>query len=221
MATLANRGLIASDGFAGLRQICRVMAGRPAAFDSRADLAGRWASIDDGSATMTREAAIETQARVLLDRYGVVFRRLLDRETNAAPWRDLLRVYWRLEARGEIRGGRFVNGVSGQQFALPEAVERLRELRRTEPDHRVVAISAADPLNLTGVLTSGERVRAVAGNRIAYRDGVPLAALEGEYLRPLLPLDPDTATEVTAALTGRRIAVTSGYIGRPVSHSRF
>jgi ATP-dependent Lhr-like helicase len=102
----------------------------------------------------------------------VVFRRLLTRETNAAPWRDLVRVYRRLEARGEIRGGRFVSGMSGEQFALPEGVEQLRETRRTPPDDRVITISAADPLNLAGIVTDGERVRAVAGSRVAYKNGL-------------------------------------------------
>src|SRR5213076_931073 len=98
-------------------------------------------------------------AWALLRRYGIVFRRLLTRESNAAPWRDLARVYRRLEARGEIRGGRFVHGLSGEQFALPEAVQRLRELRRTSPDGKVVVLSAADPLNLIGILTTAEHVR--------------------------------------------------------------
>ena len=105
------------------------------------------------------------QARSLLRRYGVVFRRLLAREANAAPWRELTRVYRRLEARGEIRGGRFVSGMSGEQFALADAVERLREIRRTAPDGRCLVISAADPLNLAGIVTAGERVRAVARAR--------------------------------------------------------
>ena len=113
-----------------------------------------------------------------------MFRRLLTLETNAPSWRELTRVYRRLEARGEIRGGRFVTGVSGEQFALPEAVERLREVRRSAPTGRLVTISAADPLNLTGILAGDDRVRAVTSTRIVYRDGVALAALEG-ILRPL------------------------------------
>src|SRR5207245_2264228 len=117
-----------------------------------------------------REAAVDVQAWALLRRYGVVFRRLLAREANAAPWRELVRVYRRLEARGEIRGGRFVSGMSGEQFALADAVERLREIRRTPADNRVIVISAADPLNLAGIITAGERVRAIAGNRVAYQN---------------------------------------------------
>ena len=109
--------------------------------------------------------------RVARRRYGVVFRRLLAREAAAAPWRELARVYRRLEARGEIRGGRFVSGMSGEQFALPRAVERLREVRRTAPDGRLLAISAADPLNLSGIITSGERIRPLPRTRVLYRDG--------------------------------------------------
>jgi ATP-dependent Lhr-like helicase len=127
----------------------------------------------------------------------------------------LTAVYRRLEARGEIRGGRFVSGMSGEQFALPDAVDRLREIRRCGRDGRLITISAADPLNLTGILTSGDRVRAIAANRVVYRDGVALAVIEGDYLRPLADIDPAAGAEVASALAGRRMpAVTSGFIGR-------
>ena len=161
-----------------------------------------------------REAAVDAQAWALLRRYGVVVRRLLAREANAAPWRELTRTYRRLEARGEIRGGRFVSGMSGEQFALPDAVERLREIRRTPADRRLITISAADPLNLAGIVTAGERVRAAAATRLAYRDGVPLAVMEGDYIRPLVRADGDLGAEVASALAGRRIAVVAGFVGR-------
>jgi ATP-dependent Lhr-like helicase len=147
-----------------------------------------------------REAAIELQAWTLLRRYGVVFRRLLVRETNAAPWRELTRVYRRLEARGEIRGGRFVSGMSGEQFALPHAIDRLREVRRQRPDGSLIAISTADPLNLVGIITAGDRIRASRRNRLVYRNGVPLAVLEGDSVRELSPIDPAIAAEVSRAL---------------------
>src|SRR5205823_10310775 len=131
---------------------------------------GRWSLLEPC------EISAEQQAHLLLRRYGIVFRRLLTRETGLAPWRELARVYRRLEARGEIRGGRFVTGMSGEQFALPDAIERLREVRRSPRDGRCLVVSAADPLNLAGIVTSGERVRAVAASRLVYRDGVPLAA---------------------------------------------
>ncbi len=145
----------------------------------------------------------------------MVFRRLLARETNAVTWRELTAVYRRLEARGEIRGGRFVAGMSGEQFALPDAVDRLREIRRSGRDGRLITISAADPLNLVGILTSGDRMRAIAANRVVYRDGVALAVMEGDYLRPLAEIDMGSAGDVASALAGRRVpAVTSGFIGR-------
>ena len=102
------------------------------------------------------------------------------REPLAAPWRDLARIYRRLEARGEVRGGRFVAGMSGEQFALPRAVERLREVRRSTADTRDVEISAADPLNLAGVITAGERIRASSRTRIVYRAGAPIAAYQAD-----------------------------------------
>jgi ATP-dependent helicase Lhr and Lhr-like helicase len=214
IATLAARGLVTSDGFAGVRASLRALE-QPTRQSSRHDLAGRWSAPESAPSNMSREAAVEVQARALLERYGVIFGRLLARETNAASWRELTRVYRRLEARGEIRGGRFVTGVSGEQFALPDAVDRLREVRRSGRDGRLLTISAVDPLNLTGVLTSGERVRASIGTRLVYRDGVPLAALEGDYMRPLAEIEPASAGAVASALAGRHVpAVTSGFIGR-------
>ena len=171
-----------------------------------------------GAGLQPETRAIEVQARTLLKRYGVVFRRLLAREANVAPWRELTRVFRRLEARGEIRGGRFVSGMSGEQFALKDAIERLREIRRSAADGRCLVISAADPLNLAGIVTAGERVRAVTGTRVAYRDGVPIAAMEGDYVRPLIPLGdvaPAFAADVATRLAGRPMpAVLSGFVGR-------
>ena len=202
---LVSAGLISSDGFAGLR----TLTGGPQ--KQRANLAGRWSLLAPQSSS---DDAIETQARTLLGRYGVIFRRLLAREPNAAPWRELARVYRRMEARGEIRGGRFVRGMSGEQFALPEAIERLREIRRTHADGRLIVISAADPLNLTGIISEEERIRAVAGTRIAYRDGVAVSVMEGDYVRTLVDLDATNAMTAAAALAGRRVPVSSGFVGR-------
>ncbi len=130
----------------------------------------------------TRDEAVETFARVLLRRYGVVFRRLLERESLQVSWFDLGRVYRRLEARAEIRGGYFVGGVSGEQFALPEAIALLRSLRKQPPAGECVVISGADPLNLGGILTPGPRIPAFTANRILLRDGLPIAALQGEEI---------------------------------------
>jgi ATP-dependent Lhr-like helicase len=134
---------------------------------------GRWARLAP-SVTAAPEDVVEAKARQYARRYGVVFRDLLQREPGAPTWRDLLRVYRRLEMRGELRGGRIVGGFVGEQFALPEALEALRAIRREEPSGQTVRIGACDPLNLVGILTPGARVPAVPGHQVAYRDGVPL-----------------------------------------------
>ncbi len=218
LAELVAAGLAASDGFAGVRSIVLRSRERPRPRDVREASSGRWSALSRdplGPDPLPRDAAIDAQAWSLLRRYGVVFRRLLAREPNVVTWRELTRVYRRLEARGEIRGGRFVAGMSGEQFALPEAVERLREIRRTAADGRLLAISAADPLNLAGIVTTGDRVRAAAASRLVYRDGVPIAALEGEYMRTLAEIDEAASADVASVLTGRRLPrVLDGYVGR-------
>jgi ATP-dependent Lhr-like helicase len=116
------------------------------------------------------DAALESAARMLLCRYGVLFRDLLERESNAPKWRDLLNILRRLEARGEIRGGRFVSGSSGEQFALPEAVESLREARKQDSPHEIT-VAAADPMNLAGIVVPGTRISAVPGRFVRFRNG--------------------------------------------------
>jgi ATP-dependent Lhr-like helicase len=126
---------------------------------------------------------------MLLQRYGVIFRDLLARESAAPPWRELARVYRRLEMRGEIRGGRFVHGVAGEQFALSDAVERLRK-HRDEPAEPVWSIvSAADPLNLVGIITRDSRVPAKRGNRVLLLNGRPVAARESRQIRWIVDLN--------------------------------
>jgi ATP-dependent Lhr-like helicase len=121
---------------------------------------------------------VEPVARQLLRRYGVVFRDLLVRESLTLPWRDLLIQYRRMESRGDIRGGRFVSGFTGEQFALPEAVESLRAMRRvkgqTAASAQEIRLSAADPLNLVGIILPGLRVPAVPSNYLVFRDGLPV-----------------------------------------------
>jgi ATP-dependent helicase Lhr and Lhr-like helicase len=205
LAALVAAGLVSSDGFSGVRAILLAERGRSAARDRRSSFAGRWSAIAAGdSDAPSREGVVELQAWTLLRRYGIVFRRLLARETNAAMWRELARVYRRLEARGEIRGGRFVTGMSGEQFALPDAVGRLREIHRTATDGRLVAISAADPLNLTGIVTVGERIRSAIRTRIVYRDGVPIAVADGETIRELVPIEPSLVADVRQKMQTRR-----------------
>jgi ATP-dependent Lhr-like helicase len=208
LGELVAAGAVSSDGFAGLRAI---IGG--ASRHTRPEAAGRWFATTAAD-TQQPPADAELFAWTLLRRYGVVFRRLLQRETAGVPWRDVVRVYRRLEARGEIRGGRFVTGMSGEQFALPDAVARLREVRRTPSDDRLVTISGADPLNLTGIITAGDRIRASAGTRIVYRNGVAVAAMEGDLLRTLAPLDADDAANAAAAAARRRVPVVSGFVGR-------
>jgi ATP-dependent Lhr-like helicase len=176
MWELVSAGVATCDAFAGLRALVDPERRRT----RRAGFAGgRWSLLprtDGGAAIGERGAPLEKLAQQYLVRWGVVFRDLLAREGGAPPWRELLALYRRREARGEIRGGRFVAGFSGEQFALPEAVEALRAVRRAPREGRErVELSAADPLHLAGVLTPGERVPATLGNRIAYLDGVPAA----------------------------------------------
>jgi ATP-dependent Lhr-like helicase len=125
----------------------------------------------------------------------VVFWKLLEREAPwLPPWRELLRVYHRLEARGEIRGGRFVEGLVGEQFALPEAIAPLRAVRRRTDDGELVSVSGSDPLNLVGTVLAGDKVPALAGSRVLYRDGAPIAALVGGKVTALIEL-PDAEAQ--------------------------
>ena len=177
LGELIALGLVAADGFAGLRAFTGASTRR---FRAIAE-AGRWSCVPRRAADAGNvdEDAVEAIVRTLLRRYGVVFKSLLAREAINVPWRDLLRELRRLEARGEIRGGRFVAGFTGEQYALPEAVELLRRVRRTATDGTMVVVSAADPLNLTGIVCLGDRISATSSTRIAFRDGVPIATLTG------------------------------------------
>ncbi|PNE54751.1 ATP-dependent DNA helicase [Paraburkholderia fungorum] len=199
LGELVAAGLVNSDSFAGLRALLKPAAKRSTYSSSRRvrsgafiggmDDAGRWALVNRQTVAAAPETSparrqqfapetLEHIAMTLLRRYGVVFWRLLEREAEwLPPWRDLLRVLQRLEARGVVRGGRFINGLAGEQFALPEAIPLLREVRRHANDGAFVCVAATDPLNLAGTLLVGERVPAVAGNRILYRDGVVIATL--------------------------------------------
>ena len=177
LAELAGAGVVTADSFAGLR----ALLAPPEKRRGRVEQAGRWSLID----SVSNESSIENVARTLLKRYGVAFRGVLQRESQLPPWRELVRVYRRLEARGEIRGGRFVAGFGGEQFAAPDAVGRLRAVRKLERPGELVLVSAADPLNLVGILTPQSRIPAVHRNRILLQDGLPIAALEGGQVRRL------------------------------------
>ena len=204
LGELIARGLVSADGFAGLRAFTRPSARRLRAVAE----AGRWSCVPQrpADAAAADEGGAEAIARTLLRRYGVVFKTLLARESFAVAWRDLLRVFRRLEARGEIRGGRFVAGFTGEQYALPEAVETLRRVRRTPAGGAIVTLSAADPLNLTGIVCLGERVPATTSTRIAFRDGVPIGTLTGNRkIDWIEPQSPEHEWDARNALLRRRI----------------
>jgi ATP-dependent Lhr-like helicase len=182
---LVAGGLVTADGFDNLRSLIdpKRRAGQGAARTARPrHSAGRWAILHTDSG-IERERAVEATCWILLKRYGVVFRDVLARESNLPKWRELQIAFRRLEARGEIRGGRFVDGFLGEQFALPIAVESLRSTRKLPPTGEVVTISAADPLNLVGIVVPGERIPAISGRTVSYRDGVALKAEPGLQTR--------------------------------------
>ncbi len=221
LAELVALGAATSDSFAGLRALLtpsdkrKPLGGRRRHRRAIFDIAdsGRWA-LQKRSRSSTRaehgpiepvQPEIEHIVQSLLRRYGVIFWRLLHREgTWLPPWRVLLRVLRRMEARGELRGGRFVAGVSGEQFALPEAVELLRKTRRIPATGEFVAVSGADPLNLIGVMLPGARVPALSGNRVLYLDGIAVATLVGGSVQWLEPLDPGQRNTAESLLILRR-----------------
>jgi ATP-dependent Lhr-like helicase len=223
LGELVAWGLVVSDSFAGLRALLvpsdrrkpigRLRRrGRSAPFG--VETAGRWSRTGRRS-LLPEEQLAEAVAWMLLRRYGVVFRRVLERETVLAPWRDVLRVYRRLEARGEIRGGRFVGGFSGEQYALPEAVGTLRAVRREAASGALVAVSGADPLNLVGIIVPGDALPALAGNRVLYRDGVAVAVREGNQFRPLVETGAAEANVLETALVRQRVApLVRAYLGK-------
>ncbi|HKH66287.1 MAG TPA: ATP-dependent DNA helicase, partial [Reyranella sp.] len=228
LAELVALGTVTSDSFAGLRALLVPFAERKPAGNRRRRAAvsamedsGRWSLVRAPvAADRTLDAgAVEHVARTLLRRYGVVFWRMLEREASwLPPWRELLRVYRRLEGSGEIRGGRFVAGFTGEQFALPEAIGMLREVRRRPPSDEWTAVSGADPLNLAGILTPGPRLAALAGNRLLYRDGVPTATLSGGEIRFVEPLDAATEWFARKALvrgTGHGASLAAEWAAAP------
>jgi ATP-dependent Lhr-like helicase len=192
------RGLLTADGFAAVRAL---LAGRAAAarrpWQPRRGLrrgaaagaaaghaagGGRWSLLPPAGAVENRDELAEAIAEQLLARWGVLFRDLTARETLALPWRDILWALRRMEARGTARGGRFVTGFVGEQYALPEAIDQLRAVRRTERRGETVRVSATDPLNLVGIITPGPRVHAVRTNTVTYIDGLPVDPTSSDAL---------------------------------------
>ncbi len=231
LGELVAFGFVTSDSYAGLRFLLTPSERRPPTqraseqcLSERArttsgrrrrrvphgiETAGRWSLLRGEPETMEadhREEVRERQARAFLRRYGVVFRKVLERESAGAPWREVARVLRRLEARGEIRGGRFVSGFSGEQFALPEAVGLLRSTRKKPPTGELIGLSAADPLNLLGIVTPGARVPAILANRILFQDGMPIAILEGGKIRSVAEPEGKNERELELALLRRRLS---------------
>jgi ATP-dependent Lhr-like helicase len=182
------------------------------------DRAGRWAlipAISPGELAVSRAAAVEHAAKTLLRRYGVVARAALAREPLVPTWRELVQVFRRLEARGEIRGGRFVEPLGGEQFALTEAVTALRKMRQERGGDEWLVISAADPLNLPAVNGAEKKIAAIGANRIVFRAGVPVAAALGSRFEALQMLDVRARQEVDAVLRLPMARGTSSTMRRP------
>lgn len=229
MAELVALGLLTSDSYSGLRALLvhskyRTIRGRERRrnVSFKIEGAGRWSLLHTNAQPeddkKIDKESLGTIARVLLRRYGVLFRKLADRENSAPPWRELVRVLRTLEARGEIRGGRFVEGVWGEQFALPEVIGILRAIRRTPKDGKLMFISAADPLNLTGIVTPGKRVSSLFNNRILYKDGVPVVIREGKEVRFLTEADRKEKWNIQTALIQRKISPRlRAYLGKGVA----
>src|SRR4029079_15589396 len=210
LAELVANGVVVSDSFAGLRALLTPGRRKTQAASRRKhrqpvydmSSAGRWSILQRNSdpQTYNESALTEEVAWALLKRYGVVFKRLLEREGMALPWRVLLRFYHRLEARGDIRGGRFVAGISGEQFALPEEIGMLRAIRRAGVQESLISVSAADPLNLVGIIVPGSRITAHTSHRILYQDGAPIASFESGETRFLVELSRIMEWKAKAAL---------------------
>ncbi len=207
--TLAASGRVTVDGVEALRQRLGGTARRPRRENGRNGSLrrdgqyrrrgySRWSLLEPFDPVDDRSEPI---ARQLLDRYGVIFPELLARDTLTFRWRDLVRVFRRLEARGEIRGGRFVSGFIGEQFALSEAVELLRKTKNAEPDGRFISLSACDPLNLAGIISPGHRVPSVVRNRLVVRDGLPIASLENGSVVELVNDRPEIMDQAKKVLS--------------------
>ena len=228
LAELVALGIVNSDSFGGLRALLLPSDRRRPAGHARRrrriaifgmQEAGRWALVRRSAGTVAATApdaksgpdtqasdAVEHLCRTLLRRWGVVFWKLLEREADwLPPWRDLLMCLRRLEARGEIRGGRFVAGFSGEQFATPEAIGLLRDARRKPQNNELLSLSAADPLNLVGIIAPGARLPSLTGNRVVYRDGVPLAVYSGGEVKFLEPLEAKEQWEAQSVLLRRHV----------------
>ena len=212
LGELVSRGRVTSDSFAGVRVLVTSKKRRERLRQYRRPLidvddAGRWSLprrvTVAADASALGDPAVEHIARVLLRRYGVVFRKLLERESGMPPWRELFYVYRRMEARGEIRGGRFIGGFSGEQFALSDAADLLRCVSRDAAVDRG-SISGSDPLNLIGIVTPGNTVPAISRNRVLFQQGIPLAVQAGGEVRFLEDVGDKSQWEIRTLLIRRQ-----------------
>jgi ATP-dependent Lhr-like helicase len=212
---LVAAGFVTADAFDNLRGL--ISKARPAAISARANrprhTAGRWSLLwnanDDGGEAVRNAAGktsnqanesapatpehVEATCWMLLRRYGIVFREVIARESNLPKWRELQLAFRRLEDRGEVRGGRFVSGFVGEQFALPIAVESVREVRNLPASNALITISAADPLNLVGVIVPGERIPAIGPRTVSFRAGVYVADTNSRAIAIIPNEDPDAS----------------------------
>ncbi|HTT07859.1 MAG TPA: DEAD/DEAH box helicase [Gammaproteobacteria bacterium] len=203
LVELIAAGRVTADSFGSLRSLARRGERRRRRRAEGWTHSGRWVALPPVTADALTPDATEMVARTMLGRYGVVFRRLCEREPELPPWRLLLDCLRRLEARGEIRGGRFIAGFAGEQFALNEAVAELRHAvpAAAEMD-RWVVLSAADPLNLVGLLTPGPRVPAVTAHRMLYEDGMPIASLKGGEVQYYVEVEARKTWQIRDRLAG-------------------
>jgi ATP-dependent Lhr-like helicase len=226
LGELIGAGQVTSDSFTGLRALLMPDKYKTNAGQRRdveifsMNYAGRWSLLHDNNVQEEKSPSqedLETVAWALLRRYGVLFRKLAERENLAPRWRDLVRVLRTLEARGQIRGGRFVEGVYGEQYALPEAIIELRSLVKENKTNVLISISAADPLNLTGVITPGRRIPAYSGNRILYRDGTPIAIKEAKEIQFLIEPEAEEKWSLQNALIQHEVSPKlKKYLGKAV-----
>lgn len=208
LGELVNWGMVTSDSSAGLQALTTPNKKRPRLSGRRGrqpqssisyfDHAGRWSLLEPPS--NVDEERTELIAHTLLQRYGIVFKKLLDRESHLPAWRDLLKIYWRMEARGEIRGGRFVAGMSGEQFALPEAIASLRKIHSTQATNQLIMLSSADPLNLVGSILPGKKIPSSLRTHIVFKNGVAIAVRHDGEITYFENQDEETCQETRIAI---------------------
>ena len=224
---MAAHGLVTSDSFTGLRALLTPSNNRPGENRLRRngkkaiygmEHAGRWSVLEHKEIDLSKDIQkenIEKIAWILLKRYGVVFRRMCEQEKYLPPWRDLVRVYRRMEARGEIRGGYFVAGMSGEQYALPEVISQLRAIRKKEKKGEEITISGVYPLNLTGIVTPVKRISNSIRNRITYKDGIPVVIKEGDDIHYLEKLGKEDQWRMqNEIIKQRNLGILKAYLGK-------